>query len=603
MVSTPIRRIYSEFAGVDFSIDKAMVQLNRSPDALNVWKNYKDKEGASIETRPGFKLIGTIGTKIMGLYAVSDSTAIVHSGNKLYQWSNFPDEPTIETLTELFTGMNINNRTSFVKFGDYLYINDGTNYLRYDGTTVSAVSSDAFVPTTTIGRSPSGGGEMYQDVNVLSSQRINQFLADGTSTNYVLDAIGITSVDKVVVNDVELASTEYTVNTTTGTVTFNTAPTVPSISGKDNVYITFTKEVIGYQDRIAKCTKTVMWDDRIFYTGNPTYPNAVFHCELNNPTYISDLSYYEDGASDSAIKDIVVGADVLWVFKEKDQNNANVFYHTRTIDNVQGKVYPCVQGNVETGCSSKAINFLDDIVYLSKDGLQGIITSELDSRQIISQRSHLINSKLISNTDYYNAQMEEWEGYLLILVGDEVYLADSRQKASYLSSFGYEWYLWNISESQPNLLKKYNNKLYIGGKDGKIYKVEGTNDNGETIESYWTTPMDNFGYPNHYKTTNKRGGIAKLRTMSNGKVNIAVKTDKMPEFLKIMEKSLRGFDFNNIDFNNFSFETTREVFLIYKIKQKKIKEVSLKIYSDELDRPFGVFSMVLEAFVGGYAKK
>ena len=603
MVSTPIRRIYSEFAGVDFSIDKAMVQLNRSPDALNVWKNYKDKEGASIETRPGFKLIGTIGTKIMGLYAVSDSTAIVHSGNKLYQWSNFPDEPTIETLTELFTGMNINNRTSFVKFGDYLYINDGTNYLRYDGTTVSAVSSDAFVPTTTIGRSPSGGGEMYQDVNVLSSQRINQFLADGTSTNYVLDAIGITSVDKVVVNDVELASTEYTVNTTTGTVTFNTAPTVPSISGKDNVYITFTKEVIGYQDRIAKCTKTVMWDDRIFYTGNPTYPNAIFHCELNNPTYISDLSYYEDGASDSAIKDIVVGADVLWVFKEKDQNNANVFYHTRTIDNVQGKVYPCVQGNVETGCSSKAINFLDDIVYLSKDGLQGIITSELDSRQIISQRSHLINSKLISNTDYYNAQMEEWEGYLLILVGDEVYLADSRQKASYLSSFGYEWYLWNISESQPNLLKKYNNKLYIGGKDGKIYKVEGTNDNGETIESYWTTPMDNFGYPNHYKTTNKRGGIAKLRTMSNGKVNIAVKTDKMPEFLKIMEKSLRGFDFNNIDFNNFSFETTREVFLIYKIKQKKIKEVSLKIYSDELDRPFGVFSMVLEAFVGGYAKK
>ena len=601
MISTPIRKTYTEFAGVDFSIDKSMVQANRSPDALNVWKDYKDFEGACISTRPGTKKIGVIGTKILGIYAVTDSKAIVHSGNKLYEWSNFPDAPTQQTLTELFTGMNINNRTSFNKFGDYLYINDGTNYLRYDGTSVNNVSASAFVPTTTIGRNPNGGGEMYQDVNVLTGQRINQFLADGTSTEYVLDAIGINSVDKVVVNDVEV--TNYTVNTATGTVTFTTAPSAPSVSGKDNVNITFTKNIIGYQDRISNCTKALIWDDRIFFTGNPSYPNAIFHCELNDPTYISDLSYYEDGASDSAIKDIVVGSNVLWAFKGKDQNNANVFYHTKGMDDEQGRVYPCVQGNVEIGCSSVAINFLDDIVYLSKDGLQGIITSELDSRQIISQRSHLVNNKLIGNTNYYNAQMEEWNGYLLILVGDEIYLADSRQKAAYLNSFEYEWYLWNVSEANPSILKEYNGHLYIGGTDGSIYSVEGTNDDGVAIKSYWTTPMDNFGYPNHYKTTNKRGGIAKLRTMQNGKVKLAMRTDKMPEYSYVTEKALQGFSFNHIDFSNFSFATTNEVFLIYKIKQKKIKEISLKIYSDELDKPFGLFSMVLESFVGGYAKK
>ena len=602
-MATAIRKTYTDFAGVDFSTDSSLIQINRSPDALNVWKNYKDTEGTCIETRPGLNKIGTIGNKILGIYAVTDSKAIVHSGNKLYEWSNFPDSPTQNTLTELYTGMNINNRTSFNKFGNYLYINDGTNYLRYDGNSVSKVSSSAFVPTTTIGRSPTGGGELYQDVNVLSKQRINQFLADGTSTNYVLDAIGIESVDKVVVNDVELTDTDYTVNTTTGTVTFNTAPTAPQLSGRDNVYITFTKTVIGYEDRISNCTKALIWDNRIFYAGNPAYPNAIFHCELNDPTYISDLSYYEDGASDSAIKDIVVGSNVLWVFKDKDQNNANVFYHTRTIDDEQGRVYPCVQGNVEIGCKSVAINFLDDIVYLSKDGLQGIITTELDSRQVIAPRSHLVDSKLVNNTDYYNAQMEEWEGYLFILVGDELYLADSRQKTTYLSSFEYEWYRWNISESKPNILKEYNGKLYIGSRDGSIYSVEGTNDNGVAIESYWTTIMDNFGYPNHYKTTNKRGGIAKLRTMQNGKVKLAIKTDKMPKYTFVTEKSLQGFNFNHIDFTNFSFNTTNEVFLIYKIKQKKIKEISLKIYSDEIDKPFGLFSMVLEAFVGGYTKK
>lgn len=603
-MATAVTRTYTNFAGVDFSTDSSLIEINRSPDALNVWKDYKDREGTCICTRPGYSYISQIGTNILGMYIVTDSKAIVHSGNKLYEWSNFPDTPTNNTLKELFTGMNVNNRTSFNKFGDYLYINDGTNYLRYDGSSVSNVSESAFIPTTTIGRSPSGGGEMYQDVNVLSNQRINQFLADGTSTNYVLDAIGITSVDKVVVNDVELSSTDYSVNTTTGTVTFNTAPSVPELSGRDNVYITFTKSVIGYQERISNCTKALMWDNRMFYTGNPSYPNAIFHCELNNPAYISDLSYYEDGSMDSPIKDIVVGSDVLWVFKNKDQNNANVFYHTKSIDEEQGKVYPCVQGNVETGCSSVAINFRDDIVYLSKEGLEGIVTTELDSRQIISLRSYFVNSKLINNTDYYNAQMEEWQGYLCILVGDEIYLADSRQKSAYLNSFQYDWYYWKIQEANPSILKEYDGKLYIGGKDGKIYVFTGTNDNGITINSYWTTLMDNFGYPNHYKTTNKRGGIAKLRTMQNGKVKLGVKTDKTKEsYAQAVEKTLSGFNFNNIDFNNFSFITTNEFFLIYKIKQKKIKEISLKIYSDELDKPFGVFSMMLEAFIGGYVKK
>lgn len=600
---TALTRTYTDFAGVDFSTDPSQIEINRSPDALNVWKNYKDTEGTCIETRPGLKLIGTIGNKVLGIYAVSNSKAVVHSGTKLYEWTNFPDEPTNETLNELYEGMNINNRTSFNKFGNYLYINDGDNFLRYDGSTVSKVSESAFIPTTTIGRSPTGGGELYQDVNVLSKQRINQFLADGTSTNYVLDAIGIESVNKVVVNDVELTASDYTVNTATGIVTFNTAPAQPALSGKDNVFITFTKEVAGYEERIANCTKSLMWDNRMFFTGNPAYPNAIFWCELNDPTYISDLNYAEDGASDSAIKDIIVGSDVLWVLKDRDQNNANVFYHTKMIDDEQGKVYPCVQGNVELGCKSVAMNFLDDIVYLSIDGLQGIITTELDSRQVISPRSHLVDSKLVNNTDYYNAQMEEWEGYLLILVGDEIYLADSRQKTAYLSSFEYEWYRWNISEANPNIMKEYNGKLYIGGRDGSIYSVEGTNDNGVAIESYWTTLMDNFGYPNHYKTTNKRGGIAKLRTMQNGKVKIAIKTDKMPTYRFVTEKSTSGFDFGNVDFSNFSFITTEENFLIYKIKQKKIKEISLKIYSDELNKPFGVFQMVLEAFIGGYVKK
>ena len=135
---------------------------------------------------------------------------------------------------------------------------------------------------------------------------------------------------------------------------------------------TFAKTIEGYEDRINKCTKALLFDNRLFFTGNPDYPNAVFHSELNNPTYISDLNYYEDGSSDSLITGMTVGNNILWIFKNSDQNNANVFYHEPTLDLEHGKIYPSKQGNVSVGCYVDSTNFQDDIVYLSRYGLEGV---------------------------------------------------------------------------------------------------------------------------------------------------------------------------------------------------------------------------------------
>ena len=210
---------------------------------------------------------------------------------------------------------------------------------------------------------------------------------------------------------------------------------------------------------------------------------------------------------------------------------------------------------------------------------------------------------MINENDYENATLTEYKGYLLILVNGKVFLADSRQKYANLNSFEYEWFYWNISNVAPNILKEYNDELYIGTKDGAIFILDGTNDNDNAINSYWTTPMDNFGYNNQLKTTNKRGGLAKIKTIPNGIIKVARKTDKSDEYRYVTEKSATGFSFLNIDFSNFSFITSNKSYLIYKIKEKKINEISLKFYSDEKDKPFGLYSAVIEAFVGGYVKK
>lgn len=543
----------------------------------------------------GYSKLAEFVGNINGLYIYNNTTALVHAGTKLYLWSNFPsipEEPQILSET-----MN-NTRSSFFIFNDKVYINDGLNYLMYDGS-LKKVSDNAFIPTTTISRSPSGGGTMYQDVNLLQPKRINRFIADGTSKDYYLDTTEITSVDEVYVNDT--LTTAYSVSLVLGKITFNNAPVKPDLSGVDNVRIVFSKEVAGYTDRISKCTISQVFDNRVFFTGNDSFKNAIFHSELKNPAYISDLSYYQDGTSESRIKSMTVGNNILWVFKEPNQENATVFYHIPTTSNEYGRIYPSKQGNVSTGCYSTCINFNDDIVFLSKYGLEGI-TGDIEQEQLLSHRSSLIDNKLINASNFNNAQMIEWQGYLLILVDKYVFLADSRQKFQGINGIEYEWYLWNIENSLPSILKEYKGNLYIGSEDGSIFILSGTNDNGEVINSYWTTPMDAFGYSNMLKTTNKRGGLARIKTIPNGKIKIAERTNKRDERF-ITSKASTGFDYNNIDYSNFAYTTKNESYIVYKIKEKKFLNISLKFYSDEVDKPFGIYSAVLEAFVGGYAKR
>ena len=605
-MATGIKRTYADFSGVDFLNEPTLVSITRSPDALNVWKNYRDAQGTCIETRPGYRKIAQIGNRINGIYIFSLTKALIHSGTVLYEWSNFPSEPTSETLKQLYADMN-NKRSKYNKLDSKLYINDGKNYLVYDGTILKKVKDEAFVPRTTISRTAGnmGGGVTLQDVNLLQPKRINSFVGDGTSKIFYLDAQNIdsTTVTVTVNNKKQTENSNFTVDRVNGKVTFNTAPSKPNLSGEDNVFITFSKTISGYEDRINKCTKALLFDNRMFFTGNPDFPNAVFHSELNNPAYISDLSYYEDGSSDSSITGMTVGNNVLWIFKNLDQNNANVFYHEPTLDLEHGKIYPTKQGNVSVGCYVDSTNFQDDIVYLSRYGLEGISTEKIDSKQAIAHRSFMVDVKMTNENNYKDAMMTEYQGYLLILVNGKIYLADSRQKYANLDSFGYEWFYWDFTDINPILLKEYNDKLYIGTDNGSIFILEGTNDNGKTIISYWTTPMDNFGYNNQLKTTNKRGGLAKIKTIPNGLIKIARRTDKSSEYKYTTRKSANGFSFESLDFRNFSFITTDKSYVLYKIKEKKLNELSLKFYSDEKDKPFGIFSSTIEAFVGGYIKK
>ena len=555
-----VTRVYSGFRGVDFRGDE--VNLLRSPDSLNVYKDYKETE--SIRTRPDIALLSNFTDAIYGIFPYKIGNAellIVHSGTKLYKLAN-------NTTEELYSGAVATQSNAFV-YNNIFYFKDGANYLQYDGTTIKEVVG--YVPTTSIGRKPSGGGTTHEDVNLLSPYRINTFLADGVSKEFYLDAQNIdwSFHPTATVNGIETPI--HKVDTAKGMISFAVAPNKPLTDGQDNVEIKFKKAVDGYADKINKCTLLQVFDNRVFFSGNKDFPNVIFHCSLNDPTYCSDLDYYSEGLDTGLVKGLVAGNNVLWVFKEPNMANTTVFYHVPTIDSDYGKIYPSTHSSISTGCVGKAVNFNDDIVFFSERGMEGI-NGDITTEQAIAHRSSLVDRKMLAETDYQDMILEEWEGYLLVFVGDKVYLADSRAKFSNEDHYEYEWFHWQL-EKRVTCTKVHNGVLYIGTEDG-IYTLTDTTKN---VESWWTTPIDKFKYPQMQKTSNKRGCVVE----ATGDVSVYAKTDKT--------------DFELIG----TYENVTDYF-VSRIKRKKFKDIQLKFHSQTR---FSLETATLECFVGGYIKR
>ena len=540
-----VTRIYSNFRGVDFRGEE--INIVRSPDSLNVWKDYKETE--SIRTRPGMKLYEAFDAAIHGIYFYG-GYPIIHSGTKLYKLQD-------GQKTVIYDGVADSPGNAFT-FEAVWYFKDAGHYIQYNGETFTDVVG--YIPTTSIARKPYGGGTKYEDVNMLF--------------DFFLDVIEIDEdyAPVVTVDDKEVDPSEYTVDYKKGKITFlNYAPDAPLTDGQDNVVIQFKKVRPGYRENILNSTLLQVFDNRVFFSGNKDYPNVVWHCSLNDPSYVSDLDYYREGLDTAQVRGMVAGNNALWVFREPSEANTTVFYHTPTLDEEYGKIYPSAHSSVTTGCVGKAINFNDDIVFFSQRGMEGI-SGDVTTEQVVAHRSTLVDRKLTAETGYKDMLLEEWEGYLLVFIGKRVYLADSRAMFTNENHTEYDWFYWEMEKDITSTCVK-DGVLYLGTEDG-VYTL---NDMTADVESYWVTPKDKFKYPHKLKTTNKRGCVAE----ATGDISVYVKVEDT--------------DFEYIG----TYENVTDYF-VSRIKRKKFKDIQMKFHS--VTR-FSLETVTLECFIGGYIKR
>ena len=414
---------------------------------------------------------------------------------------------------ELYAAMNEHKSEYFI-FNNLLYIIDGKNYLVYDGTDIMPVVNygdkhPVYVPTTYINIIPSGenanAGTEYEQRNVLTPRFKHTFVADGTTKDFYMNENMLDSVVSVKVYGADI--TAYTVDLANGKITLSTAPAKPENTsradgskyeqGYAGVEITASKvfkSIDGVTDNmsniaelITKCTLCTTYDGRVFCTGNPDYHNYVFFCGRNStgyadPSYFGILNYVQDGVGMSPITGIMCVSDTLMVLKSDTQQDSAIYFHTATDSNLHlmPRIYPSVQGLSGLGCMGACCNFLDDPIFISRLGVEGVGQLKIASERSNEHRSRLIDTRLV-NTDLSQVSLEEWGGYLCVLTDGRIFLADSRQRyQDETGAMQYEWYYLENIGTWDNQYREYKyasvlHEELVGATveyDGEEYELE-----------------------------------------------------------------------------------------------------------------------------------
>lgn len=420
----------------------------------------------------------------------------------------------ITTSSDLLYAEMNEHKSEYFIFNNLLYILDGKNYLVYDGVDIMPVVNygdkhPVYVPTTYINIVPAGdnadAGREYEQRNILTPRFKHTFVADGTTTDFYMNENNLDSIVSVKVYGVE--TTAYTADLVNGKITLSTAPTKPEETSREDgskyeqgyagVEITASKvfkTIDGVTDNmsniaelILKCTLCTTYDGRVFCTGNPDYHNYIFFCGRNitgyaDPSYFGILNYMQDGVGMSPITGIMCVSDTLMVLKSDTQQDSAIYFHTATDSNLHllPRIYPSVQGLSGLGCMGACCNFLDDPIFISRLGVEGVGQLKIASERSNEHRSRLIDTKLV-NTDLSQVCLEEWGGYLCVLTDGKIFLADSRQRyEDETGAMQYEWYYLENIGTWDNQYKefKYASVLpeeLVGVKveyEGEEYEIE-----------------------------------------------------------------------------------------------------------------------------------
>ena len=535
-----------------------------------------------------------------------DGCEIIHAGTALYCGGK-----------RIYDGM-ADSRSCARQLGEYLFISDGQTLIRCDGKTAAPAAESAYLPTTVISRSPSGGGKAYEGLNLIGSRWCECFLSDAKSTVYQLSYGELDDEITVEIKSEgewheKTRNTDYAFDPALGQVTFVSAPPAPETDGEDNVRITPKKERSEYRARIDRCTVSVLYgvggvSDRLFVTGCPDYPNYDWFGGMSDGCYFP-LSNYCILGQGSRISGYSVVEGKLAAHKTGDADWRNVILREGKLDDDGRAAFPTV-GTMQGAAivSPFSVAYLKtEPLFLSSGGIYAITPADANAERYTQCRSFYIGSALEGESGKETGCAVSFRDFYILALGSKLYVLDSLmksyEKGAPYSTHQYEAFV--LCGINARVLAVSGGRLRFGTESGEIMEFytdpsssASYNDNGAPIEAYWDTPELAAG--DFYRRGRFYRLALRLRSAPVTSVAVSARIKGIWRELFGEGARLRYLSFANVSFERFSFSCNSSPHTVTRsLLLPRTDGIRLRFYNAEKDEPFGVYDIALEYTVGG----
>lgn len=577
----------SKFLGLNTSVGETEIKLGEAVSMENykITKNYKPQKRKG---HSAFIDYGNTKPVYGGWYGVIGSKELLVTVNdgKVYEY-NFSTKlnTQIGTMTDA--------PTFIFYFQNKLYFMNGSQYKEYNGTTFQDVVP--YEPVIAVETPPTGGGTNFEETNNLTGAKWQEFLGNGTSTEFVLKEQNIDAdlVQAKVNGATKVETTDFTVNRTTGKVAFLVAPPNESL-----VEIRWVKVIVGQADLIKKHKFAIKFgpsnDTNIFIWGNPDEKNTYRVSGTEKPNYFPANSLYRVSDNEYEITSLKPQYDRLLIYKRNRTHytyaQTNPFYETN--QGLNPYIYPSYDLNESVG--NEPMNGVqlvenDPVSIKSQSVWRWSNTQVEDERNasIVSDRvKELLLEEDLSNAVTFDYQREK---ELWINVENRVYVWNYGNDTWYFYRGIKGYWFTEIDE------------VYFGS-DGKVFKRGSQNDDGVAINSYIELGFTDFGINNLYKNTRKIWITLQPEGRTSCVVNFATDREEFDENNE-QEVVYAFLNFNDVDFNFFPFTTNpNPQGERLRVRAKKYQYIKYRFENNRLNQGLTILNFEVQADASGEVK-
>ena len=605
-----------------FKIKSMRICITSTAETEDDWK--AKQWSSAPEDNGGLWIETTSNDPVYGCHMIKTSSTkyyIYHVGKKFYL-----REIDADTVTTIYSDANEHFSHSW-QINDQLVIIDGKDIYGYTagGSTVTSLTTNAYIPLITIAKSYNGGGTSYEPLNMIQPGFIEQFIVESSQSTVRTFLLSFKDLDNTTVRAWVLNSggnwvekyenTDFTINRGSGNVTFNTAPGETPVPGEDNVKIQAYKTFQGYADRIKKCTIGTLYGingamDRLFLSGNPDYPNWDFYSQQNDPTYFPDIGYSVIGNSSSAIMGYSIVNSYLATFKNKVDDTPAVYIRQgelfeNTVTGISEPVFRLINTLQGEGVISPYAfgALLTEPLFLTRLGVYAITPQDVTGEKYSQKRSFYLDGELTQESNLDTALAVVYKDQYILAINHKLYILDSLQptRTDRSEPYSTRQYAGFFCTNVPAYTMWVDeDALWIGTTDGEICRfatdidsLDSYSDNGKKIYCCWETPdLDGALF---YKNKYFKYFAVRIRAALKTSIKMHLRNFGLWRFAK--EDMVKGifFDFEHVDFERFSFSTdATDKVIATKIRSRRVDKARFRIENDMLNEPLGLINLALE---------